>query len=60
MPTKPDSEIIQASYEATVSKVFAAFVDNLASGVDQEDSESKFSKGIQLARTARDRALKLI
>jgi hypothetical protein len=60
MPTKPDSEIIQAAYEAIVSKIFVTFVDNLASGDSKEDAEAKFSKGIQLAKTTRDRAMQLI
>lgn len=60
MPVKPDSDIIQSAYEGTVSKVFATFVDNLASGDLQSDAETKFSNGIQLARTARDKALQII
>jgi len=58
--SKADSDIINGAYEATVSKVFATFVDNLASGNSPDDAETKFKNGIQLARAARDKALQLL
>jgi hypothetical protein len=54
-----DSDIVQAAYEETVSKLFSVFYDAyVASSTQQEkqQAEQRFKVAVKRARDCRDRA----
>lgn len=59
-----DTQIIQSAYTDVVKKLFTVFFDSLATAKGNQQAVAEaadhFSKGVALARDARDQALRLV
>jgi hypothetical protein len=59
-----DQTIIQSAYEDAIKKVYAVLVDGYAQASGdpskEQQADQRFTKGVTLARTARDRAISLL
>jgi hypothetical protein len=54
---KNDSDIIKESYEKVVHRLFDVYFQNVIA--EPKDADDRFLRGLQNARTAKDRAIQL-
>ena len=58
-----DQDIINQAYQATLNKLFAVFFDAYSiatTPTDKVQAEQRFQDGLNIARSARDKAITLL
>jgi hypothetical protein len=59
----PDQDIIKQAYAETLTSLFATFFDTYTlanTEADKAQAEQRFKNGVDVARTARDKAINLL
>jgi len=63
MPPKPDTDIIDAAYESTITQLYTAFFNAMVIAQDEQDKDKAaqaFHKGVLLARVVLEKAKQLL
>lgn len=60
----PDQKLIQSAYEDAIKGLYSKLFDGYAAAggdvAQEQQADQNFSKGVELARKARDRAIALL